>query len=60
MFNKNKSKNKKWFRKSCLQHFCSKKVLIEHGKDCLLINGGQRVQLEKGFIEFNNFSKTIP
>ena len=60
MFNKTKSKNKKWFCKSCLQCFSSKKVLNEHGKDCLLINGGHRIKLEKGFIEFNNFTKMIP
>ena len=59
MFNKNKSKNKKWFCKSCLQCFSSKKVLVEHEKTCLLINGGQRVKLENGFIEFNNFNKMI-
>ena len=35
-------------------------MLIKHGKDCLLINGGQRVKSEKGFIEFNNFKKMIP
>ena len=60
MFTKSKSEIKKWFCKSCLQCFSSKKVLIEHGKDCLLINGGQNVKLEKGFIEFNNFNKMIP
>ena len=60
MFNKNKSKNKNWFCKSCLQCFSREKVLTEHGKDCLLINSGQRVKLEKGFIEFNNFNKMIP
>ena len=31
--------------------------MIEHCKNCLLINGGQRVKLEKAFIEFNNFNK---
>ena len=41
MFNKNKCKNKKWFCKSCLQCFSSEKVLKEHGRDCLLINGRQ-------------------
>ena len=41
MFNKNKSKSKKSFCKSCLLCFNSEKVLIEHGKDCLLINGGK-------------------
>ena len=60
IFNKIKCKNKKWFCKSCLQCFSSEKVLIEHNKDCLLINGGQNVKLEKGFIEFENFSKMIP
>ena len=60
MFNKNKCKNKKWFCKSCLQCFSSEKVLLEHGKDCLLINGGQKVKLEKGFIKFKNYSKEIP
>ena len=45
MFNKTKSKRKKWFCKSCLQCFSSEKVLIKNSKDCLLINGGQRVKL---------------
>ena len=45
MLNKTKSKNKKWFCKSCLQCFSRKKILNEHGKDCLLINGGQRIKL---------------
>ena len=35
-------------------------MLIKHGKDCLLINGRQRVKSEKGFIEFNNFKNMIP
>ena len=60
MFNKTKSKNKKWFYESCLCCFSSKKVLIEHGKDCLIVNERQRIKLEKGFIEFNNFNKMIP
>ena len=60
MFNKNKSKIKKWFCKSCLQCFGSKNFLIEHGKDCLIVNGEQRVKLEKGFIEFKNYNKEIP
>ena len=29
-------------------------------KDCLLINGGQNVKLEKGFSSFKNFNKQIP
>ena len=34
--------------------------MIKHGKYCLLINGGQNVKLEKGFIEFKIFNKMIP
>ena len=60
MFNKTKSKNKKWFCKSCLQCFSSENILNNHKKNCLLINGRQRIKLEKGFIEFNNFNKMIP
>ena len=44
------------FCKSCLQCSSSEKVLIKHGEDCLMINGGQNVKLEKGFIEFKNFN----
>ena len=60
MFSKTKFKNKKWFCKRFLCCFSSKKVLIEHGKDFLMINQGQNVKLEKGFIKFNNFNKMIP
>ena len=31
-----------------------------YNKYCLLINGGQNVKLEKGFIEFKNFNRQIP
>ena len=40
--------------------FSSEFVLNSHKKDCLIINGGQRVKLEKGFIEFKDFNKMIP
>ena len=59
MFNKT-NKNKKYFCKSCLQCFSSENVLSKRKKDCLLINKGQNVKLEKGFIEFKNYSKQIP
>ena len=52
-------KAKKYFCKSCLQCFSSEKVLIKHGEDCLMINGGQNIKLEKGFIEFKNFNRQI-
>ena len=57
MFNKTKTKNKKYFCKNCLQCFSSENVLIEHRGDCLMVNGKQNVKLEKGFIEFKNFDK---
>ena len=60
VFNKTKCKNRKWFCKSYLCCFSSETVLLEHKKDCLMINGGQNVKLEKGFIEFNNFNRMIP
>ena len=44
MFNKSKTKNKKYFCRCCLQCFCSEEVLIEHKKDCLTINGEQSVK----------------
>ena len=53
MFNKTKNKN-------CLQCFSSKNVLIEHKKDCLVINAEQNVKLESGFISFKNYSRQIP
>ena len=60
MFYKTKSKNKKWFCKSCLQCFSSENVLIKHKENCLSINGKQSVKLEEGIIEFENYFKQIP
>ena len=60
MFNKTRHKGKKYFCKSCLQCFSSESVLNGHKKDFLLINGGQNVKLEKGYIEFKNFNRQIP
>ena len=60
MFNKTKNINEKYFCKNCLQCFSSESVLLEHKKDCLLINGGQNAKLEKRFIEFKNFNRQIP
>ena len=60
VFSKTKSKNKKYFCKSCLQCLSNKKILTEHKKICLKINGKQAVKLESGFIEFKNYFKQIP
>ena len=59
MFHKTKNKNKKYFRKSCLQYFSSNNVLTEHKEVCLSINGAQSVRLEKGTTEFKNYFKQI-
>ena len=39
MFHKTKTKNKKWFCRSCLQCFSRENVLIKHKENCLSING---------------------
>ena len=52
MFHKTKG-----FCRSCLQCFSSESVFIKHKEDCLSINGKQSVKLEKGIIEFENYSK---
>ena len=46
--------------KSCLQCFSSENVLNDHKTDCLIINKGQNVKLEIGFITFKNFNRHIP
>ena len=60
MFHKTKNKNKKYFCKSCLQCFSSKKILTEHKEVCLSINGAQSVRLEKVATEFKNYFKQLP
>ena len=60
MFSKIKSKNKKYFCKSCLQYFTNKNVLTENKKIYFKINVKQAAKLEGAFIEFENFFKQIP
>ena len=61
MFHKiKKTKQNKWFCKSCLQCFSSEKVLINHKEDCLSINGVQSIKVEVGTIEFKNYFKQLP
>ena len=55
-----KTKNKKWFCRSCLQCFSSENVLVKYKENCLSINGKQSVKLQKGITEFENYSKQIP
>ena len=59
MFHKTKSKNKKWFCKSCLQCFSSERVLMKRKEDCLSINGVQSVDLEEETIQFKNYFKQL-
>ena len=54
-----KDSNRLMFKKICLQCFSSEKVLKEHGRVCLVINSGQNVKLEKGFIEYKSYFKQI-
>ena len=47
------------FCNCCLQCFNSEKILMEHKKDCLVINGKQSVKLKSSSIRFKNYSKQI-
>ena len=60
MCKKTKNKNKKYFCQCCLQCFSSEKVLIEHGGNCLTINGNQSVKSKSGSISFKNYFKQLP
>ena len=60
LFHKTRSKNKKWFCKSCLQCFSNENVLTKHKEVSLIINGKQSLKLGKGIIEFENYFKEIP
>ena len=60
MFNKTKCKYKKYFCKCCLHCFTSENILIEHGDNCLIINGKQSVKLKSGSISFKNYLKQLP
>ena len=55
-----KTKNKKWFCRSCLQCFSSENVFIKHKEDFLSINSQQSINLEKGIIKFKNYFKQLP
>ena len=59
-FHKATNKNKKYFCKSFLQCFSSRKILAEHKEVCLRTNSAQSVRLEKGTTDFKKFFKQIP
>ena len=60
MFHKKKHKNKKYFCKSCLQCFNTRKILKENKKVCLSINGAQSVRFEIRTTELKTYFKQIP
>ena len=47
------------FCKYCLACFSSEKVLQEHKKVCLKINGKQSIKLRNGSIKFKNYFKQL-
>ena len=59
MFHETKNKDKKWFCKSCLQHFSSENMLIKHKEDCLSINGVHSVNVKERIIKFKNYFKQL-
>ena len=60
MFSRTKHKNKNDYCMSCLQNFTTEKILSNHKKQRLLINGCQVVNYESGIIKFANYKKQIP
>ena len=59
MFNVNKHGEKKWFCMRCLQHFSSEIILKKHKDDCLVVNGEQRVKLDRRYVEFKNYANKL-
>ena len=60
MTNKSKYDGKKYFCKRCLLCFSSERVLNNHIRVCLMINGEQSVKMGEGSISFTNHSRQIP
>ena len=60
LINPTKYKDKKQFCMSCLQNVSTKKILNNHRKRCLLINGCQAVNYESGITKFTNYNTQIP
>ena len=60
MYSKSKNQHKKHHCISCLQSFIEEKILNQHKKQCLLINGCQAVNYESGTIKSTNHNKQIP
>ena len=57
---KTKTEHKNYFCMACLQNFIIEKILNNHKKQCLLINGCQAVNYESQTIKFTNYQKQVP
>ena len=63
MYNQTKHRNKKHFCMYCLQCFSSERILANHTKNCLTINGMQAINMPKpgkNILNFKNFYKQLP
>ena len=63
MYNQSKHKERKHFCMHCLQCFSSERILANHVKNCLKINGNQAINMPKkgeNILKFNNFHKQLP
>ena len=63
MYNQSKHKERKHFCMHCLQCFSSERILANHIKNCLTINGNQAINMPKkgeNILKFNNFHKQLP
>ena len=63
MYNQLKHKERKHFCMHCLQCFSSERILANHVKNCLKINGNQAINMSKkgeNILKFNNFHKQLP
>ena len=63
MYNQSKHRERKHFCMHCLQCFSSERILANHVKNCLMINGNQAINMPKkgeNILKFNNFHKQLP
>ena len=63
LYNQSKHRERKHFCMHCLQCFSSKRILANHVKKCLTINGNQAINMPKkgeNILKFNNFHKQLP
>ena len=61
MFNMTKDRDKKHFCERCFQNFSSDKRLMDHKKDCIIVNGGQATRMPKEgtFVDFKNYRNRL-